>query len=181
MTKKGCKWRLNYIHLSTIFWSEFFFTIIYWNAGNKIHWNFIQTYYFEYEIFKILTSENSNPFVKLIGNQMKKIHSRYFDEDSASYLRKIMKQKLCASVSSGIPHLQTQLQDCFRLTFSWPSLIFAFNLLLSPVNPNRFSFCFFHGFLAISILLSPENKTLFKNQLFIQIIFTSGGSERNSY
>ena len=42
-----------------------------------------------------------------------------------------------------------------------PSLIFPFHLLPSPVHPTGFSFRFFHGFLAIFILLS-SNRNIFR-------------------
>ena len=42
-----------------------------------------------------------------------------------------------------------------------PSVIFPFHLLLSPVHPTGFSFCFFPGFLAIFSLLSSNNNNQF--------------------
>ena len=38
--------------------------------------------------------------------------------------------------SQGSPHLQTQLQDGSRLTFSWPFSYDPFHLLASPVHPT---------------------------------------------
>ena len=59
--------------------------------------------------------------------------------------------------SCGTSHLQTQLEDSSRLTFSLPfSYIY---LLPSPVHAIGFFFCSFPYFLAIFILLSLNNQT----------------------
>ena len=52
-------------------------------------------------------------------------------------------------------HLQTELQDGSRLTFSFA--LHSFHLLPSPVHFTRFAFCFFSGFHAIFNLLSSNN------------------------
>ena len=54
----------------------------------------------------------------------------------------------------GSPHLQSQLQSCYRLTFSWPFSYIYFSSFTFPGTPYRISFLFFcwlpcHFYLAV--------------------------------
>ena len=78
----------------------------------------------------------------------------------------------------GSPHLQTQLQDGFRLTFS----LISFSFLSFPVHSTGFSFCFFPGFLAIFIFLPLNNDNKF-NAIILKTQFSaeakSGTSQKH--
>ena len=107
----------------------------------------------------VVTTDNNYPFVsapyiKSTSESVACILLKQYNIQLAHKPSPTLKHELShlKELSQGSPRLQTNSKTVLVLPFFYPSLIFPFHLLPSPVHPIGISFYIFPGFLAIFIL-----------------------------